>query len=424
MSKDYSVSDIFEMVSDMFRNNPFLRGIKVSGEISQFNVWNGLHIYLGIKDAQSELKATAFNFREKGIDPRQFKMGDKVVLYGDLSVNKKGSQITLNVLRIEKAGISEFYQKFLQMKQKLEAEGLFDASKKKALPKYAKNFGIVTAKDGAALQDILRNAKDRNPYVKPYLYPAKVQGEGAALSIAKGIKALDALGLDFIIVGRGGGSPEELWAFNEEIVARAIAEAKTPIISAVGHEVDFSISDFVADVRAATPTHAAVIGIYEYSFLEAEIGNRQLELSALMKKKLTDSKNRVEKRKIALSAVSPVNVLKHKKEILNNYRERLGYRIQGKIKKAYDCDEMLKKDLQQCMKQKLQKKHHILDVLITRMAEANPVKKLKSGYARISKGDDKVVSINQVEKDDKLILDLLDGSIETLVIGKEEKTYG
>ena len=261
--KTYTVGQVIKHTKNLLENDIFLGSMYVTGEISNCKYHSMGHIYFSLKDETGSMPAVMFKgSRLRGL---KFKLedGQAVVMKCSIGMYEKTSSVQLYATEILLAEDKEgkLNAEFLKLKEKLYNEGLFEFDIKKPIPKYPKSVGIVTAPTGAAIQDIRNIARRRNPYVQLVLYPAKVQGEGAAETIAKGIKVLDKMGLDTIIIGRGGGSIEDLWAFNEEIVARAIFEAETPIISGTGHEVDNTIADYVADLRAPTPSAAAELAI-------------------------------------------------------------------------------------------------------------------------------------------------------------------
>ena len=263
MGQAYSVTEINRYIKNMFIKDPYLNHIYVKGEVSNCKYHTSGHIYFTLKDAQGQLACVMFAGQRRGLSFR-LEEGQSVIVLGSINVYERDGKYQLYANSIVLDGLGALYERFEKLKKSLAAEGLFDKDHKKPIPPYPKKVGIVTASTGAAIQDIINISKRRNPYVQLILYPALVQGDGAPESIVKGIKALDKLKPDVIIVGRGGGSIEDLWAFNEEIVARAIYACTTPIISAVGHETDVTIADYVADLQAPTPSAAAELAINDY----------------------------------------------------------------------------------------------------------------------------------------------------------------
>lgn len=262
MSNIYTVKQVNSYIKNMFTQDFMLNRIYVKGEISNCKYHTSGHIYFSLKDESGTIACVMFAGSRAGLS-FTLKNGQQVIVFGSVSVYERDGKYQLYAREIRLDGAGALYEKFEALKQELYEMGMFSDEYKQPIPAYAKTVGIVTAPTGAAVRDIINVAGRRNPYVQLILYPALVQGEGAAKSIITGIRMLEQRGVDVIIVGRGGGSIEELWAFNEEAVARAIFECSVPIISAVGHETDVTISDFVADLRAPTPSAAAELAVYE-----------------------------------------------------------------------------------------------------------------------------------------------------------------
>ena len=279
MKNVYSVGQVNTYIKNMFAQDFMMQRISVKGEVSNCKYHSSGHIYFTLKDAVGTISAIMFAGNRKGLS-FPMKEGDKVIVTGSIEVYERDGKYQLYAREIALDGAGNLYLKFEALKRELEEMGMFAPEYKKPIPKYIRRLGIVTAPTGAAVQDIRNIAKRRNPYVQLILYPALVQGDGAVNSIINGIHALDALGVDVIIVGRGGGSIEDLWAFNEEEVARAIFECETPVISAVGHETDTTIADYVADMRAPTPSAAAELAVFDY---QAAL-ERQQRLQAQMER--------------------------------------------------------------------------------------------------------------------------------------------
>lgn len=271
MKNVYSVGQINTYIKNMFAQDFMLNRVSIKGEVSNCKYHSSGHIYFTLKDASGTIAAIMFAGNRRNGLKFAMKEGDKVVVTGSVEVYERDGKYQLYAREIELDGAGNLYLKFEALKRELEEMGMFAPEYKKPIPRYAKRVGIVTAATGAAVQDIRNIAARRNPYVQLILYPAQVQGDGAVPSIINGIHALDALGVDVMIVGRGGGSIEDLWAFNEEAVARAIFECETPVISAVGHETDTTIADYVADMRAPTPSAAAELAVYDYRQVRDQI---------------------------------------------------------------------------------------------------------------------------------------------------------
>ena len=257
----YSVGQVNSYIQNMFAQDFMMGHIAVRGEISNCKYHSSGHIYFTLKDETGVLKAVMFRGSvDKGL-AFHMDVGDRVVVLGEIRIYERDGQYQLYAQQVTRDGVGILYQKFMERKKELEEMGMFAQEYKRDIPRYASRVGIVTAPTGAAIRDIQNISHRRNPYVQLLLYPALVQGEGAAASIVQGIYAMEQKNVDVIIVGRGGGSMEDLWAFNEEIVARAIFECSVPVISAVGHETDYTIADYVADLRAPTPSAAAELAV-------------------------------------------------------------------------------------------------------------------------------------------------------------------
>lgn len=367
-----------------------MQRISVKGEISNCKYHSSGHIYFTIKDASGTINAVMFAGNRRGLR-FQMKEGDKVVVTGSIEIYERDGKYQLYAREIELDGAGNLYLRFEALKKELEEMGMFAPEYKKQIPKYIKRLGIVTAPTGAAIQDIRNIASRRNPYVQLFLYPALVQGEGAVPSIVNGIRALDRLGVDIIIVGRGGGSIEDLWAFNEEAVARAIFECETPVISAVGHETDTTIADYVADLRAPTPSAAAELAVFDYADYKAQLGMFLNTMNRSLQQKLHVERMKTEHYKTRLNFLSPENKL----------RENRKY--------AIDLEEQLR----QQMKQLLLIKQHKLAILSGQLEGLSPVKKLSLGYSYVADSSGKAITdAAKVREGDTLDIFLLKGKIK------------
>jgi len=297
--KIYSVSDVNGYLKRVIDGDVFLDNISIKGEVSNYKDHYSGHIYFSIKesingkDVKSVLPCVMFRSYRGNID-KPFKDGDKVVCTGKIAVYERDGKYQLYVKRVEAEGKGDLHKEFLLLKNRLEEMGMFSDIYKKPIPKYAKCIGVCTASTGAVINDIRNVAFRRNPYVKIVLYPCKVQGDGAADSVIKGIEYLNTMDeVDTIIIGRGGGSIEDLWCFNEEKLAGAIFASEKPVISAVGHEVDFTIADFVADMRAPTPSAAAELAVFDYNEFENNILKLNRDLNTAITSKINMNKRKV-----------------------------------------------------------------------------------------------------------------------------------
>lgn len=389
----YSVGQINNYIKNMFSQDFMLRNISVKGEISNCKYHTSGHIYFTIKDAAGTISAIMFAGSRRGLG-FTMKEGDKVIVTGSVEVYEKTGSYQLYARQIELDGAGNLYLQFEKLKNELEEMGYFAKEYKIPIPKYARRIGIVTAPTGAAIQDIRNISKRRNPYVELILYPALVQGDGAAQSIVNGIHALEQIGVDIIIVGRGGGSIEDLWAFNEKIVADAIFNCRIPIISAVGHETDWTIADFVADMRAPTPSAAAELAVFDYRQVQDKLYEYNRRMQNSLYNKLELSRQKLNSYKLKLDYLSPEHRLNENRRRLMEYEEKLKLRIDMIIKE----------------------KKHMLELYAGRLEACSPVKKLGQGYAYVEDYKGKSLrSVEGVEKNQDITIYLLDGKIKTVV---------
>lgn len=402
MGQAYSVTEINQYIKNMFIRDGILNRIYVRGEVSNCKYHTSGHIYFTLKDAQGQLACVMFAGQRRGLAFRM-EEGQSVIVLGSVNVYERDGKYQLYASEIILDGQGILYEKFEKLKKRLEEEGLFDQEHKKSIPPFPKKVGIVTASTGAAIQDIVNISTRRNPYVQLILYPALVQGAGAAESVVKGIEILDRKGLDTIIVGRGGGSIEDLWAFNEEIVARAIYQCNTPIISAVGHETDVTIADFVSDLRAPTPSAAAELTVNDYDAFWNTLEEYRHRIYRELKQKLKLCETRVREYKLRLLYASPAFQIKQKRQYLMDTEQKLLQEINNKIKEN----------------------RHRLELYIAKLEGLSPLSKLSKGYALIV-GEDNipVQSIAKVSKEELLTVSLLDGDIKTRVEDICEKQRG
>lgn len=397
MASIYTVGQINSYIKNMFRQDFVLNRISVRGEISNCKYHTSGHIYFTLKDDTGTIAAVLFAGNAGNVGFR-LENGMQVTASGKIDVYERDGRYQLYVYSVEKEGTGDLYRRFEQLKNELEEMGMFAQEYKKPIPKFARTIGIVTASTGAAVQDIINISRRRNPYVQLVLYPAIVQGELAKESIVKGIRTLDRMKPDVIIVGRGGGSIEDLWAFNEEIVAKAIFDASTPIISAVGHETDFTIADFTADMRAPTPSAAAELATVDITQLEGTIDMYAKQLNALMQTAVEDLRMRLEHKVIKFQYLNPVSRL-------NDNRMR-----------TMELDDRLRR----AMKDIAAGKRHELAVRAERLYGLSPLKALKSGYAYVEDENAAALkSADNVNIGDSLKIHMSDGSILAEVTGVE-----
>lgn len=391
--KVYTVSSVNEYIKNMFSREYVLSVIFVKGEVSNCKYHSSGHIYFTIKDASSQLACVMFRGDRKGLD-FTLENGQEIVVGGSVSVYERDGKYQLYAKKIVLAGDGILSERYEKLKKKLQAAGYFDEERKLPLPKYVKRIGIVTAKTGAAIQDMINICTRRNPYVQLFLYPAKVQGEGAAETIVRGIQTLDEKNVDVIIIGRGGGSMEDLWAFNEEMVADAIFFCRTPLISAVGHETDFTIADFVADLRAPTPSAAAELAVYDVRQALMELYEYKDRLARNILQRTEAFRERLEHVEDRIKYLNPQNQVLQKRQYLMDMEEKLIL----------------------YMKQVQKDKMHALAVLATRLDSVSPLKRLKNGYAYVS--DEKGNSMDSVDRlnvDDRILVTFADGTATAAV---------
>lgn len=385
----YTVGWVNQYIKNMFAQDYLLHRIMVKGEVSNCKYHSSGHIYFTLKDDKGAMSAVMFAGNRRGL---QFAMkdGDKVVVTGSIEVYERDGKYQIYAREIALDGEGDLYLRFEALKKELQEMGMFDAMYKKPIPKYAKRVGVVTARTGAAIQDIRNISARRNPYVQMILYPAQVQGEGAALSIVNGIRALEQMEVDTIIVGRGGGSIEDLWAFNEEIVARAIFDCSVPIISAVGHETDWTIADFVADMRAPTPSAAAELAVYELSLVADTLEEYKMRLQKGLERQV-----------------------RHQRQRLANYETKLYYLSpQTKLNERRHQLVMAEERLKAQMNRIFQNKKQVFALLMAKLEGQSPMKKLQSGYAYVADATGKrITRVAEVQRGQELEISMQDGSV-------------
>lgn len=395
----YSVGQINTYIRNMFAQDFMMNHVAVRGEVSDCKYHSSGHIYFTLKDETGVLKAIMFRTQAARGLPFRMKEGDRVVVIGAIRIYERDGKYQLYAEEISREGAGLLYQKFMETKKELEEMGMFAEEYKQPIPRFVSRVGVVTAPTGAAVRDIQNISHRRNPYVQMILYPALVQGEYAAASIVQGIHALEAKNVDVIIVGRGGGSMEDLWAFNEEIVARAIFECSVPVISAVGHETDYTIADYVADLRAPTPSAAAELAVFDYEQVREWLDMSAQRMFRQMKQRLEFVRGRIREYQLQLKALHPKNQLLQKRQYLTDLEE----------------------ELERQMQEFLQKKRHQLEMYAAKLDGCSPLKKLQGSYAFLSRMDGRPIqSVMQVQVDDTIQAQLLDGKITAIVCRTEE----
>lgn len=418
-SKYLTVTALTRYIKYKIDSDEHLRQVFLRGEISNFKSHTTGHLYFSLKDETSKINAIMFNINAKKIE---FKPADgmKVLIVGRISVYEATGNYQIYVDEMIQDGIGNLYLEFEKLKKKLAEEGLFDKSKKKSIPLFPEKIGIVTAPTGAAIKDILSTIKRRYPVCKTYLFPSLVQGEFAKDDIVKKIKLAQTYDLDVLIVGRGGGSIEDLWPFNEEVVARAIFDCKIPVISAVGHEVDFTIADFVADLRAPTPTGAAELAVPNIFDVIKQINNLKIRLNENINTKINYQKLKLDSIKSSFVIKNPMLMYENKKQKIDQLFENLNKNIFINVsKKRMELDNIKNHYILKNPIVLYEKKKDYLSNLIQKLELVNPLNILKKGYTLTYVEDKLIKNIKDVKIDDTIKIRLSDGFIISKVINKE-----
>lgn len=416
MVEEYiTVSKVTDYIGELIGSDSNLKNVFIKGELSNVKLYRSGHLYFTLKDEESQIRGVMFGARYK----LKFKPKDgmKVLIEGKIEVYKNYGTYQLYVSEISKDGIGDLHRKYEELKEKLNKEGLFDDSHKKKIPNFPKRIGVVTAANGAAIRDIITTIKRRWPLCEVLLFPSLVQGDKAAENIVYQIKRSEKFNLDTLIVGRGGGSIEDLWSFNEEIVARAIYDCNTPVISAVGHEIDFTIADFVADFRAATPTAAAEIAVPPYGEIKNGINQLSLRANLAINKTLDENKSKLDNIVSKQLFTAPCELYAPKEMMLDNVVRRLQHSSESLIMRNKNKLDLLKnsnvlKNPENIIKN--QKENYLLQ--LSKLEILNPLNTLKRGYT-LAKIEGKVVSsAKQLKSGDDLEVEFEDGNVNTKVI--------
>lgn len=398
MKNVYTVAQVNSYIKNMFTQDFLLQSILVKGEVSNCKYHSSGHIYFTLKDAKGAIACVMFAGNRSGL---KFHMreGQQVVVAGTVDVYERDGKYQLYAREIILDGAGLLYERFEQLKRELEDRGLFAPEYKRPIPRFISRLGVVTAPTGAAVRDIINIARRRNPYVQIILYPAVVQGDQAPQSIVNGIRALEQAGVDVMIVGRGGGSIEDLWAFNEEIVAQAIFDCSVPIISAVGHETDTTIADYVADLRAPTPSAGAELAVYDAALVEAQLKELEAGLTRRMKQKLRTARMRLEHEQTRLRYLSPMGQIREKRSWLCQMEERLQDRMQRQI----------------------QMNRYTLSLYVEKLKGLSPLEKLNQGFSHVADGQGRTVTdVDRVQPGELLTIHVKNGRITAEVKEKEQ----
>ena len=397
MGNVYSVTQVNNYIKNMFTQDFLLQGLSIQGEVSNCKYHSSGHIYFTLKDSGGTLACIMFAGYRKGL-AFVLTEGQQVIVTGGVDVYERDGRYQLYAREIRLAGRGRLYERYEALKAELQDMGMFAPEYKRPIPKYVKTVGVVTAPTGAAVRDIIQISMRRNPFVQIILYPAQVQGDGAAESIVQGIRALEHLKVDVMIVGRGGGTIEDLWVFNERVVAEAVFDCSVPIISAVGHETDTTIIDFVSDLRAPTPSAAAELAVYDVRMLIAQIEGYQSALSGSMMQKLERYRVVTQQYRRLLQMKHPMHQIRVQRQQLISLEDRLKAAMHHQIE--YKRSELILK--------------------ISQLKGLSPLDKLEQGLAYISQVDGTSVhSINQIKEGETLHIQLKDGRVKAVVVGKE-----
>ncbi len=400
----YTVKQVNAYIKNMFTQDYMLNRIYVKGEVSNCKYHTSGHIYFSLKDESGTIACVMFAGQRGGLSFRLCD-GRQVVVLGGVNVYERSGSYQLYAREIRPDGDGALYERFQLLKQELEEMGMFAPEYKKPIPAYAGRIGVVTAPTGAAVRDIMNIAARRNPYVQLILYPAQVQGQGAKESIVRGIQMLEQAGVDVMIVGRGGGSIEDLWAFNEEEVARAIFDCQVPVISAVGHETDTTIADYVADLRAPTPSAAAELAVYDYMQTHLRLQEYGIQMNRRLSQKVAMNRMRLKECQTRIRYLHPRYKLQEQKQRLAELEDQLRQRMERQLK-----DD-----------------RHRLAIYIETMKGLSPIQKLNQGYSYVENEDKAVVkSIRQIQPGERLSIYVTDGVIhasakDCVVYPKEER---
>ena len=398
----YTVKQVNAYIKNMFTQDYMLNRIYVKGEVSNCKYHTSGHIYFSLKDESGTIACVMFAGQRGGLSFRMSE-GQQIVVLGSVNVYERSGSYQLYAKEIRLDGDGLLYERFQMLKKELEEMGMFAPEYKKPIPSFASRIGVVTAPTGAAVRDIMNIAGRRNPYVQLILYPAQVQGEGAKESIVRGIRMLEAYGVDVMIVGRGGGSIEDLWAFNEEEVARAIFECSVPVISAVGHETDTTIADYAADLRAPTPSAAAELAVYDYRQVQMGMREYRLRMNRLLNQKIQVSRLKLREYHTRLKYLHPRLKLQEQQQRLSEMEDRMKMLMEGKVRDA----------------------RHRMALYVEVMKGLSPLQKLSHGYAYVEGRDKKAIkSIRQVRNQDRLSIYVTDGILQATVEDVKEEQHG
>lgn len=410
-----TVTDINNYIKNIVDGDFFLSNVTLKGEISNLKFHTRGHLYFSLKDENSKINAVMFNYKNLGLNfiPKD---GMNVIVKGKVSVFTTGGSYQITVSNMKEDGIGNLYILFEELKRRLEREGLFSPEHKKKLPRIPKKVGVITASTGAAVKDIISTINRRFPLTEIILFPTLVQGVGAKENIVKMINEANESDIDVIILGRGGGSIEDLWAFNEEIVARAIYNSNKPIVSAVGHEIDFTISDFVSDMRAPTPTGAAELVVPSKVEIQSYLNDYKGRIISVINKKIKSYTDTFSKLKSTYILKNPISMYEIDEQKLDNMLEKLGSIMTYKLEREKSKLNNLSKMISPNMLNRLDKEKIKLENIETKLNLLNPENILKKGYSLTLVEGKIVKSINSVKKGSIIDTKFSDGIIKSEVL--------
>ena len=394
MQNIYTVGQVNSYIKNMFAQDFLLQELSMKGEVSNCKYHSSGHIYFTLKDEKGTIACVMFAGNRAGLD-FQMQEGQQVVVSGSIDVYERDGRYQLYAKRIRLGGEGDLYARFMALKEELEEMGMFAPEYKQPIPQYIKTLGVVTASTGAAVRDIIQIAKRRNPYIQIILYPAIVQGEQAAASISAGIRALERLQVDVMIVGRGGGSIEDLWAFNEREVVQAVFDCSVPIISAVGHQTDTTLTDYAADLRAPTPSAAAELAVYDQALLDEHLFAAYDELNRRMRAILERKKMQAQNYSLRIQRGSPLHRVREQQNRLMFSEDRLRAAMDTRMEAA----------------------RHRFHLYVERLKGLSPLEKLNQGYAYVSDGEGRTLqTVSQVETGSRIAVYLKDGVVQAQVL--------
>ena len=419
--KYVTISDLNRYIKAKFDMDTHLNHVYLKGEISNFKHHTRGHFYFTLKDENSRIAAVMFASAAKSVafEPED---GMKVLVSGRIALYEATGSYQIYVDSMELDGIGNLYLEFERLKKELAKEGLFDREHKKAIPKFPKKIGIITAPTGAAIRDILSTIKRRYPICETILFPALVQGTGAKESVVKQLNKAQEYDLDVIICGRGGGSIEDLWAFNEEIVARAIYNSKIPVISAVGHEIDFTIADYVADLRAPTPTGAAEMAVPNLVDLKSLIDQYKIRANEAVTNIIKKNRIKLESLQNSFVLKNPLSLYEIKEQKLDSYIDYLNQYMTNKLNHAkLMYEKVINNKILISPQSMFDKKRHQYELLLKTVEVLNPMKLLSSGYSIVKSNGKVIKNSHDVNLEDVVDIELSEGKLKCSVIGKEDK---